>query len=364
MRRWPQRLTVSFLVLCSAGALAAEGRIEISHTRALAGGVTPGDGPGYPVTLTQPGSYVLTSDLAIPSLDTNGIAITTDDVAIDLAGFTVRGPNTCLPGACASAGAGIGIGTDSVLANRKRIRVHGGQIIGAGGSGISVGDDAEVTGMLVTACGGNGIVVGARSLVHGNRSVGNREAGAILGTDAGFVGNVFAANSLGGSFPILAGGVPIGGNACDAAACSPRGARRFYLTTTTHNGAAADSACGPGSHMASYHELRFGSLEYDTTRGFVETDSGSGPPTQNLGWIRTGASGGVASGDEGRSNCNGWTSAAGGHFGSQAGFNEVWFPSTSSGSAGNVTSGPIEVDSMRGGATVCSTPLRVWCIED
>ncbi len=364
MHRMRQGWVVALGVGWAAAALASEGRIEISHTRALAGGVTPGDGAGYPVTLTQPGSYVLTSDLAIPSLDTNGIAIATDDVTIDLAGFTVRGPNACVPGACSSAGAGIGIGTDSILANRKRIRVRGGQVIGAGGSGISVGDDAEVTGMLVTACGGNGIVVGARSLVSGNRSVGNRQGGALLGAGAGFAGNVFAANSLGGSFPILAGGVPIGGNACDAAACSPRGARRFYLTTTVHSGADADSACGTGSHMASYHELRFGRLEYDPTRGSVETDSGSGPPTQSLGWIRTGASGGVGSSDEGRANCNGWTSAAGGHFGSQAGFNEVWFPSSPSGSGGNVSAGPIEVDSMRGGATACSTPLRVWCIED
>ncbi len=40
-------------------AFAVDGQIAITQARAMAGGVTPGDAPGFPVTITQPGSYVL-----------------------------------------------------------------------------------------------------------------------------------------------------------------------------------------------------------------------------------------------------------------------------------------------------------------
>lgn len=40
-------------------AQAADGQILISQAKALAGNVTHGDAPGFPVTLTQPGSYQL-----------------------------------------------------------------------------------------------------------------------------------------------------------------------------------------------------------------------------------------------------------------------------------------------------------------
>jgi hypothetical protein len=44
----------------------------------------------------------------------------------------------------------------------------------------------------------------------------------------------------------------------------------------------------PGYHTASIWEvLDPSNLRYDTTQGFMEADSGSGPPTAS-GWIRTG----------------------------------------------------------------------------
>jgi hypothetical protein len=56
----------------------------------LAGNVTPGDAPGFPVTITQPGSYRLSSNLTAPPA-ANGIEITVSNVTIDLNGFTVLG---------------------------------------------------------------------------------------------------------------------------------------------------------------------------------------------------------------------------------------------------------------------------------
>jgi hypothetical protein len=42
---------------------AVDGVIEINQSRALAGGVTPGDAPGFPVTISARGSYRLTGNL-------------------------------------------------------------------------------------------------------------------------------------------------------------------------------------------------------------------------------------------------------------------------------------------------------------
>ena len=64
-----RRSCASALTLASLGlafcapALAVDGVIEINQARALAGGVTSGDTPGFPVIIDTAGSYTLTSDL-------------------------------------------------------------------------------------------------------------------------------------------------------------------------------------------------------------------------------------------------------------------------------------------------------------
>ena len=69
------------LTLALALPAFADGRIEINQARALAGGITPGDAPDFPVTLDQGGSYVLTSNLLLPNVNTHGIVVEADDVA-------------------------------------------------------------------------------------------------------------------------------------------------------------------------------------------------------------------------------------------------------------------------------------------
>ena len=56
-------LITTSLVLMVLPAVAMETEIKIDQDKAVAGGITPGDGPGFPITLTQPGRYVLTSNL-------------------------------------------------------------------------------------------------------------------------------------------------------------------------------------------------------------------------------------------------------------------------------------------------------------
>src|SRR5262249_53071646 len=67
-----------------------------------AGNVTPGDAPGFPVTISQPGSYRLSSNLDVPSHGL-GIDIQADDVSIDLNGFRIRG--NAMSGRAIAAGA-------------------------------------------------------------------------------------------------------------------------------------------------------------------------------------------------------------------------------------------------------------------
>src|SRR5215472_5508177 len=48
---------------------------------------------GFPFTITQPGSYILTGNIVV-SLG-GGIEIASDNVTIDLNGFTISGPVRC-----------------------------------------------------------------------------------------------------------------------------------------------------------------------------------------------------------------------------------------------------------------------------
>ena len=72
-------------------ALPAQAQvIAITQAKANAGNVTPGDTPGFPVTLSRPGSYVLTTNLTVPA-NKDGINITSYDVTLDLNGFRIHG---------------------------------------------------------------------------------------------------------------------------------------------------------------------------------------------------------------------------------------------------------------------------------
>ncbi len=139
--------TRSSCVLCAALLLAAffaptrsarasDGVIEINQARALAGGVTPGDAAGFPVTLSQSGSYRLTGNLTAPDANTTVISVGAPAVEIDLGGFEIRGPGTCLdnnasPG-CIVAGSGIGIHANG----NRYITVRNGTVRGLGAIGI------------------------------------------------------------------------------------------------------------------------------------------------------------------------------------------------------------------------------------
>ena len=118
----------------SGNLLAVDGVVLIHQNRALAGGITPGDTPGFPVTTSQEDAYRLTGNLTAPHKNTDGIVITANHVTIPTNGFSIIGasvcggsPITCSPGGSANAESG----------SVSFVTVMNGSIGGFGGGNLS-----------------------------------------------------------------------------------------------------------------------------------------------------------------------------------------------------------------------------------
>lgn len=220
---------------------AIDGATDISQVRALKGGVSGGDAPGFPVTLTQPGLYRLTSNLDVRTqsspADVTAIEVAANDVTIDMNGFELLGPVTCStssPVSCTSSGEGLGISvqqTESVFFvntvvkngtvrgfGNKGIRLRSGRIervraLHNGFGGFSVGEGEVVdciaiynqaiginvgSGAIrrsVSAHGGFGIYVGS---THVQQCIveGNEADGIVAETGAGVIDGCQVTNNL------------------------------------------------------------------------------------------------------------------------------------------------------------------------
>lgn len=168
---------------------AANGVVEINDSRAIAGGVTPGDGPGYPVIINEPGSYLLTSDLPVPDANTTAIFVASSFVSIDLNGFNIGGPTQCSGTAdslsCLPAGAGSGV----LIGDVSHVSISNGAVFGMGGDGISkaggqLSTDISVRKVRSADNGRGGIDLRAADDVTVVDSVASRNAsvGIFIGT--------------------------------------------------------------------------------------------------------------------------------------------------------------------------------------
>ncbi len=165
-------------VLAATAAHATDGVIEINQARALAGGVSSCDAPGFAVDLCEPGSYRLTSDLVQPG-DLNWVVfIRVPGVTLDLNGFGILGGNVCQygglgwPVSCASSALTI----EAAIRGGDRTTILNGRVIG-NIAGIHVGAESIVRDVLVTNNGGVGVSVGASSIVNGVNVISNLGAG-------------------------------------------------------------------------------------------------------------------------------------------------------------------------------------------
>ena len=154
-----------------APAGAGDGVMEINQARALAGAITGSlvdDPPGFPVRITQPGSYRLTGNLTVPDGNTTAISIgtTAKQVTIDLNGFAIVGPNQVIlgsPPTCTAGGAGgIGRGVDSAAGWTV---VRNGYVRGMGQDGVYVQGPGRIEGVIATDNCGIGLIVGTASTI-------------------------------------------------------------------------------------------------------------------------------------------------------------------------------------------------------
>jgi hypothetical protein len=193
-KTWWRAMPAVFMIV-TGPAWAVDGVVLFNQSAALAGNITPGDTPGFPVTLSMPGSYRLTSNLIVGDVNTIAVFVTGDDVTIDLNGFSIIGPTVCTGNpvtSCTPTGFGAGIEGPG-----RNTRVFNGTIRGMGFRGISLNNDSFVEKVhainigagdiaifaeTVNACsatqnGGQGI---AGTLITNSKTVGNGGSGIIV----------------------------------------------------------------------------------------------------------------------------------------------------------------------------------------
>jgi hypothetical protein len=207
----------------AAPAVAGDGGIEINDARAQTGGVSTGDLPGYPVTLSEPGSYRLSGNLTVPDENTNAIDVTSPGVSIDLAGFVILGPVQCTttPVTCTPAGgAGIGIhapsaddlsvrggvivgmGQYGVLATGANPRLEELRVFHSGSSAISARDGATISGCIVSRNGTYGIVALEGAIVRDSVADENRLNGIFVNARSVVTRNVTQKNGTRGVYAV------------------------------------------------------------------------------------------------------------------------------------------------------------------
>jgi hypothetical protein len=240
-------LTALFFAACAVPAVAIDGEVLITHTKALNGNVTPGDTAGYPVTLSRPGAYKLAGNLAAP-LNKDGIQVTAGDVTIDLAGFRIHGQGIGLTGIYGAGQASLTVrnGTIAVFKNNgifgtghswiiENMRLTGNFVRGADVGGLATFLHNTITGnrfggiKCLGAChvegnlvssngdpgGGNGVQI-TSGMVLGNTIVGNKNYGISTTAAVGFGNNALLYNY----FSATQGAVfPLHPNTCSGGPC-------------------------------------------------------------------------------------------------------------------------------------------------
>jgi hypothetical protein len=226
-------------------AFAIDGEILIDQAKVNAGGITPGDAPGFPATLSRHGRYKLAGNLSVPA-GFNGIEVTQHNVTIDLNGFTI---SSNPPG---QAQYGV------VAQDLNRLRVVGGTITGFGryaifnpypgnfltgpggalavedmrivsnGGGIRAETEARIRNSTIANNGEFGIVCASRCLIKQNITSGSRLEGVLAST---------ASTSLGGGLVFGNAIVSNGGTGLFSAATPSTGHGNNLLFGNNNSGA-------------------------------------------------------------------------------------------------------------------------------
>ncbi len=167
-----RNLVLIAFVLCVPALWAADGVIEINQATVEAN-------DGFPYVISEPGSYMLTSNLIVPDENTTAIQIEegVGSATIDLNGFAIIGPVVCTVNQsseldCSGAGQGSGVfqrGTLSIAPNFLNVStsigavtVRNGTIRGMGDVGVFIIGAGLIERVAVLSNGGNGIIANGK----------------------------------------------------------------------------------------------------------------------------------------------------------------------------------------------------------
>jgi hypothetical protein len=158
-------------------------------------------------TISKPGSYRLVNDLTFTGTTGTCLTIAASSVTIDLAGFTISGPNQPFPpnlttaigagndttgiavrnGSIAGFSVGVDLGGDGSIVEGLRVFGHGCPcLLGIGATGVVKGN--TVVG-IAGLPGPQGTGISATGIVTGNYVIGSRAAEYEIGEGSTVIGN-------------------------------------------------------------------------------------------------------------------------------------------------------------------------------
>lgn len=194
----------AFGALISANAMSQTGALEINQA-CVETGCFPGDNPGFPVRISQPGRYYLTSNLQTSDPDESAIQLVTDNIWLDLAGFSVIGPVYCggEPITC-SPESGSGHGIDGNALTRNSV-VMNGAVRGFAQWGVATDFGWKVSNISSNRNGVLGINIRRGTIVENSSFKFNKADGVHLGC-LGVLRDSVSANNGGAGVSTCAGG--------------------------------------------------------------------------------------------------------------------------------------------------------------
>lgn len=171
---------VCIFVFFSHCSFAQSGAFEINQA-CVQDGCFSGDSPGFPVTLQEPGTYLLTSDLQVDDPTVTAIVFRADNVSLDLNRFTVSGPVQCTgePASCDQDGPAVGV--DGGF--HENLRIANGTISGFSQWGLVTGPNSYVERILSRSNFRTGIVARKGTHIIRSKAIQNQGSGFVLRAD-------------------------------------------------------------------------------------------------------------------------------------------------------------------------------------
>jgi len=265
-------IAATLLLVAASPASAGDGQSEINQTCAVQTGCFAGDTAGFPVTITTPGSYRLTGNLAVTT-DVDGIRITASYVTLNLAGFEISGTNACTgTGGTLSCGTGTGSGVlatsdptgitvrNGTVRNHPRFgvglegkghRIEGVTARHSGDHGIVADPRSSCRSCVAIENGGDGIRLNSAAIVESSTASGNAGEGIKLRGSGGVVNGCNSSTNGGNGIQIdFSGGTVFGSGAYwnEGSGFSLVALSKFGVNNISQNNTATDSC---GGHFCS-----------------------------------------------------------------------------------------------------------------